>query len=88
MAIYKNATIPVLDTEFMQSLSENEARYVIEGDKTSSLSQKIDKVYTCSRAMADEIKSGYLTIAEQCPSDVQLFSEVNGELLFDSKAYT
>lgn len=87
LAIYKTATVPVLDTEFMLSLSENEVRYVVEGDKTSSLTQKIDNVYICSRAMADEIKSGYLAIAEQCPPDVRLFSEENGELKFDCAGY-
>ena len=87
LAIYKTATIPVLDTEFMLSLSESEARYVMEGDKTSSLLQEIDNVYICSRAMADEIKSGYLTIAEQCSPDAQIFTETGQGLYFDGGTY-
>ena len=53
LAIYKMTVIPLLDQEFMLSLSEDEVRYVLEGDKTSSVTEKIDKVFTCSHAMAD-----------------------------------
>ena len=44
-------------------------------------------MYICSRAMADDIKSGYLAIAEQCSPEVQLFFEKDGELQFDCGAY-